>query len=558
MIKRFSNKIGKIEFDFWTIVIILAFLSLFFFMIIPFFRLFTNSFIDPETNKFSLQYYIDFFNIRYYFLGLGRSLLTATISMIGAVLIGLPLSYIHSRYNIYGKKLLSIMTIMSLLSPPFIGAYSWIILLGRNGIITNGLSKLGINIPSIYGFKGIVLVLSLNLFPHVYLYVSGALKNIDPSLEEAAENLGVSKLKGFFTITLPLIFPTITSAALLVFMNAIAGLGTPMLIGEGYKVLPVMIYEEYMNDLGGNVGMASAISVLLVLITTIILIIQKFIVNRKDYKVSTIKSSKIERLNPIPRILLTIVSFIITTIAMLPQIVVFVSSFKNTNGPVWAEGWGLDSYRSALISSWSNIRNTFLFSTITIIIIVVIGVLVSYVIVRKRNVLTSILDIMIMVPYVMPGAVLAIALIVAFNSEPILLTGTTTILIISYTIRKLPYTIRSSTAILHQIDSSVEEVSISLGVSPAKTFIKITSVLMAPGVLSGAILSWVTTINELSSSILLHTGKTATISVAIYNSVISSSYGTAAALGSILSLIIIVSIVLIMKISDNIFDRGFQ
>lgn len=554
MIKNFKNKIGKIELNFWTIVMVLAFLALFVFMVFPFFRLFTNSFINPETRKFSLEYYMDFFNIRYYFLGLGRSLLTASTSMIGAVVIGLPLAYIYSRYNIYGKKILNIMIIMSLLSPPFIGAYSWIILLGRNGLITNGLAKLGINIPSIYGFKGIVLVLSLNLFPHVFLYVSGALKKIDPSLEEAAESLGVSKLKRFFTITLPLIFPTITSAALLVFMNAIAGLGTPMIIGEGYKVLPVMIYEEYMNDLGGNIGMASAISVLLVVITSLILIVQRFFVNRKDYRVATVQSPKIELLNPLSRISLSLVSFIIATIGMLPQIVVFISSFKNTNGPVWAEGWGLDSYKRALTSSWGNIKNTFLFSIITIVVILIIGVLVSYLIVRRPNILTSILDIMIMVPYVMPGAVLAIALIVAFNSQPILLTGTTAILIISYTIRKLPYTIRSSTAILYQIDSSVEEASISLGVPPARTFVKVTLVLMLPGVLSGAILSWITTINELSSSILLHTGQTATISVAIYNSVISSSYGVAAALASILSLIIIISIFLASKISDDYLE----
>lgn len=554
MIKNFKNKIGKIELNFWTIVMVLAFLALFVFMVFPFFRLFTNSFINPETRKFSLEYYMDFFNIRYYFLGLGRSLLTASTSMIGAVVIGLPLAYIYSRYNIYGKKILNIMIIMSLLSPPFIGAYSWIILLGRNGLITNGLAKLGINIPSIYGFKGIVLVLSLNLFPHVFLYVSGALKKIDPSLEEAAESLGVSKLKRFFTITLPLIFPTITSAALLVFMNAIAGLGTPMIIGEGYKVLPVMIYEEYMNDLGGNIGMASAISVLLVVITSLILIVQRFFVNRKDYRVATVQSPKIELLNPLSRISLSLVSFIIATIGMLPQIVVFISSFKNTNGPVWAEGWGLDSYKRALTSSWGNIKNTFLFSIITIVVILIIGVLVSYLIVRRPNILTSILDIMIMVPYVMPGAVLAIALIVAFNSQPILLTGTTAILIISYTIRKLPYTIRSSTAILYQIDSSVEEASISLGVPPARTFAKVTLVLMLPGVLSGAILSWITTINELSSSILLHTGQTATISVAIYNSVISSSYGVAAALASILSLIIIISIFLASKISDDYLE----
>jgi iron(III) transport system permease protein len=156
-----------------------------------------------------------------------------------------------------------------------------------------------------------------------------------------------------------------------------------------------------------------------------------------------------------------------------------------------------------------------------------------------------------MVPYVMPGTVLGISLIIAFNKPPLILTGTWIILVIAYIVRKLPYTIRSSTAILQGLDRGVEEASISLGVPPMRTFFKTTGRLMMPGVLSGAILSWVTTINELSSTIVLYYGATATISVTIYSEVFTANYGTGAALASILSVSTLISLLIATKITGQ-------
>ena len=161
------------------------------------------------------------------------------------------------------------------------------------------------------------------------------------------------------------------------------------------------------------------------------------------------------------------------------------------------------------------------------------------------------MDILVMFPYVIPGAVLGISLLITYNKGPILIAGTPLILIIAYIIRKMPYTVRSSSAILQQIDSSVEEASISLGETPMKSFFKVTVRIMMPGIVSGAILSWISTINELSSSIMLYTGKTATISVAIYTEVVRASFGTAAALASILTVATLLSSVLF-----NIISKG--
>ena len=537
--------------DFWNIITIASFIILVIILLYPFSSLIIKSFIDKTGESFTLKNYINFFQLPYYFSTLKHSLVVCILATFFATLIGLPMAYISTRFNIYGKKVLNLMVILSLMSPPFIGAYAWILMLGRNGFLTRALESIGLHVPPIYGLKGIVLVFTLKFFPYIYLYVSGALQSIDSSLEEAAENLGVSGLKKIMTVTFPLILPTISAGALMVFMTSLADFGTPMLIGEGYKVLPVLVYEEFMSEIGGNVAMASTLSVIIILCSLTVLFIQKKIIAKKNYTMSALRPPKVKELTLGKRILATAFCFLVALIAMSQQIVVIVTSFLKTSGPLFLKEFSLDSYSLMMHRLSHNISNTFAFSTIAIIIMIIAGMLLSYVIVRKKTKIAGILDVLIMFPYVIPGAVLGITLLVAFNKGPIILSGTAAIMILSYVIRKLPYTIRSSTAILYQIDPSIEEASINLGVSPMKTFFKTTARLMAPGIFSGAILSWITTINELSSSIILYTGRTSTISVAIYTEVIRASFGTAAALASILTLTTVISILIFNKISGS-------
>jgi len=176
---------------------------------------------------------------------------------------------------------------------------------------------------------------------------------------------------------------------------------------------------------------------------------------------------------------------------------------------------------------------------------------IAYLTTRRKSKFTSLIDSMTMFPYIIPGSVLGITLLLAFNERPFLLSGTAIIIIVAFTIRRLPYTLRSSAAILYQISPSMEEAAISLGDSPLKTFFKVTAVMMLPGVMSGAILSWITIINELSASVILYTGSTRTMSVAIYTEVIRASYGTAAALASILTLTTVASLILFFKVSGK-------
>ena len=547
---RTRQKKVRHEFGFWSIVVIVLLVLAAIFIVYPFAKLFYQSFF-PKGGAFSLSNYAKFFSKKYYMVGLRNSMLICVCTTILGTLIGIPMAYISTRFNIWGKRIINMAVVLSMLSPPFIGAYSWILLLGRAGFITKLLEKLGIEIGSIYGFQGILLVFTLKLFPYVYMYVSTALKNFDSSLEEASESLGVHGFKRIWHVTLPVIMPTILSAALIVFMTSLADFGTPMLIGEGFKTLPVMIYERYLSEVSSNASFASTLSVIIVSCSLLVLAIQKIIIARKNYTMSAMRPPEVVKLSTGKRILATFAVGFVALLAVLPQITVVVTSFLKTNGPLFVKGFSLDSYRAILGKLSTNIRNTFTFSVIAIIIMMILGLLLAYIIVRRKGKIANLLDTLVMFPYVIPGSVLGISLILAFNQKPVVLTGTVLILVVSYTIRKLPFTLRSSIAALYQIDPAIEEASISLGVPPMKTFAKTTAILMLPGMLSGAVLSFIATINELSSTIILYSGKTGTISVAIYTEIFKDGYGTAAALATILTVSTVIALIIFDKVSGG-------
>lgn len=540
----------RFRLNFWTVVIIVFAIIAALFIIYPFAQLFLQSFF-PKGGAFSLKNYQTFFEKKYYMTGLRNSLTLCCCATILGVLLGIPMAYVTSRFNVWGKRIINIMVVLSMLSPPFIGAYSWILLLGRSGFITELLRKIGIEIGSIYGFKGILLVFTLKLFPYVFMYVSSALSTFDSALEEASESLGVHGIQRIFRVTLPVIMPTILSSALMVFMDSLADFGTPLLIGEGYKTLPVMIYEKYLSEVSSNASFASTLSVVIVVCAMAVMGLQKWFISRKNYTMSSLRPPAEVKLSLGKRALASIPVWIVALLAILPQITVVVTSFLKTNGPLFVKGFSLDSYRAIWYRLSSNIKNTYTFAFLAIIFMMLIALLLAYIIVRRRSKVSSILDMLFMFPYVIPGSVLGIALVMAFNQKPLLLHGTVTLMVISYVIRKLPFTLRSSIGILYQIEPAIEEASISLGVPPMKTFFKTTAILMLPGMFSGAVLSFIATINELSSTIILYTGRTATISVAIYSEIFKDGYGTAAALATILTATTILCLAIFNKVSGG-------
>ena len=542
----------KIKLDFWNIVTLLIIIVFAIFLIYPLLSLFLDGFKDSKSGVWSLMNYIQFFSKKYYTSALVNSFkLTISVTVI-AVLIGVPLAYFMSFYKIKGKGILEVLFIISMMSPNFIGAYSWILLLGRNGSVTKFLEKsLGISMPSIYGFAGMLLVFSLKLYPFIYIYVSGALKKIDVALSEAAESLGCGGLKKVFTVIMPLITPTLVAAALLVFMNCMADFGTPALIGEGYRVMPTLVYSEFVGESGGSANFAACMATIMIIITALVFFLQKWYINTKSFTMSSIRPIQPKEPKGIFKVLIYVYIYLLAGLSIIPHAMVVYTSFKATKMQVFVDGFSLGSYKKVADKALAAVTNTYLFCFFAIVIIITLGMLIAYLTVRRRSVLTSAIDSIAMFPYIVPGSVLGITLLIAFNHQPLMLAGTAFIIIISLVIRRLAYTLRSSSAILYQISPSMEEAAVSLGDTPAKSFVKVTAKMMLPGVASGAILSWITIINELSSSVMLYTSKTKTMSVAIYNEVIRASYGPAAALASILTLTTVISLLVFFKVSGS-------
>lgn len=546
-----KERLGKIKLDFWFFTRLFVILGMCLFIVYPFYTILTKSVFSNKVEGLTLDNFVRFFTKPYYYQTLLRSMVICLATMLTTTIIGVPIAYVMTRYNVAGKQLLHIFIIMSLMSPPFIGAYSWIILLGRNGLVAKLFATFGWTAPTIYGRDGIIFVFTLHLFPYIYLYTSGAMNSIDSSLEEAAENLGMNKLKRIWTITLPVILPSILAGCVMVFMTCLADFGTPMLLGEGYTVLPVLVYNEYMSESAVNPYMASALSVIIVVCSLLVLTFQKLVIDKRNYQMSSLRPPQETKLHGWKRFFVSLPIYIVVFFAFLPQIVVVCQSFIERSFSGVVKGINLNNYKAILSRLGSNIRNTYVFSLVAIVFIILLGILVSYILVRKKGKVASLIDTLIMFPYVIPGSVLGIGLIVAFNRKPLVLVGTSAIMIISYIVRKLPYTVRSGSAFLYQMDPSVEEASINLGVSPMKTFFTVTARMMLPGIMSGAVLSWITCINELSSSIMLYSGKTSTIAVAIYQEVTRMSDGTAGALATILTVTTIISLVVVFRLTKG-------
>lgn len=545
---------AKKGFDIWRLLTLIILGVFLLFIIYPLLLVLKKSVIDPQTGAFTLDYFKKFFQRKFYWITIVNSFKVTIVSTFIAVAIGLPIAYVMRRIKIKGSGILEILIIISYLSPPFIGAYAWIQLLGRSGVITKFLNTtFNLKFDGIYGFKGIVLVFALQSFPLVYMYISGALKNLDNSLNEAAESLGYTNIQRIFKIIIPLVMPTVLASALLVFMRVIADFGTPMLIGEGYKTMPVLIYGQYMSEVGGDDGFAAALCVIMIVVTIMLFLVQRLISSRYTYSMTALKPMAQEKAKGTKNILAHIFVYISVFFAILPQAVVIYTSFKkNRGGQVFVRGFSLDSYRATLLAKDNSIiTNTYKLGIIAIFIIVIFGILISYLTVRKKNRLTSILDTITMFPFIIPGSVLGISYLFAFSIPPILLSGTTLIMITSFAIRRMPYTIRSSTAIIGQISPSIEEAAISLGESEVGAFTKVVIPMMMPGVIAGAIMSWITVISELSSSIILYTTETQTLTVSIYTEVIRGNYGNAAAYSTILTLTSVISLFLFFKLTGK-------
>ncbi len=249
--------------DIWSFVIFFGFVIVIVFLIYPLFDIFRYSFMDKKTQTFSLSNWKTFFSKVYYLRAFWHSIVIAILTTFFSMVLGIPLAFFTTRYRIKGANLLNTLSVLALLSPTFIGAYSWITMLGR----------------------------------------AGALMTIDRSLEEASENLGARSIKTFFSVTLPLVLPSVTGGALIVFMMSLSNFGTPMIIGGNYLVLPTLAYNLYTSEISQTPGMASTVSIILMLCASVVIVLQQWVSSRRKYASMLVNRPVIKQIKGIKSVL---------------------------------------------------------------------------------------------------------------------------------------------------------------------------------------------------------------------------------------------------------------
>lgn len=541
---------GSKVFDGWTSVALILTAGYLFLVVWPLITVLFSSVSNAD--GFSLDGFATFFSSRLYYGTLVNSLVVTVCVTILAFVIAFPLAYFMTMFRIPGNRTIQVLILASMMSPPFIGAYSWILLLGNNGLITRWLkSTMGFDVPSIYGFAGIVLVLTLQLVPLIFTYLMGAWRTIDVSLLEAAESMGITGWRRAMTVITPLLLPTVLGGSLLVFVRAFADFGTPMLIGQGFRTIPVLIYSSFVGEVSIDSSFAAAVAVIVIAVTLGVFLVQKFIVDRRTFSMTAMRPIEPREMAGWRGWFVYLYIYGFLTLALAPLLVVVVSSFRNTLYGQFVSGFSFNNYITAQRDIFRYIGNTFSIGITALIVLVIVAVLVSYLTVRRKNALTGALDTMTMVPYVVPGLIIGIALITAFSQPPLVLTGTFAIMVLALAIRRLPYTVRSTTALMYQFSPSIEEAAISLGASKFRTLVQVIVPALAPGILAGAVLSWVTIITELSTTLFLYNISTQTLSLGIYAQVIRGQLGTAAALSTILLVLTMLSLMLLMRLGGN-------
>ncbi|MFH2113055.1 MAG: iron ABC transporter permease [Spirochaetota bacterium] len=542
----------------------LGFLAVFLFW--PMINTLIRAFLGPGS-KFNFRNlgfsnFTKFLTSALYQKSLKNSFILGTSVVIFSTLVGVPMGYFVARVKMHGKNLLLSLGILPVIMPSFVGAFSWVILLGRQGVLRHYinvlLSPIGLEIPSIYGMFGMVFTMTLTYYPFVFLLSYSAFSSANPLLEEAAMLMGAGKKRIFRTITFPLILPSLGAASLLVFIRAIGSFGIPAIIGGEQYVLPTLIYFRINGfwDLNG----AAAIAVVNVVITGGVLILQKYVISRRQYE--TISASRSEqRLHThwAVRLLATVYCLLVLVVSLLPQITIIVMSFFEKWQGLFPQGFTLANYTRIPSVSGSELRTSLYLSSVATLLTAVLGSIIAYITERRRPKGAVILDMAIMAPFILPGTVVSVALISAFSGNTMIpLGGTFTIIIISYMIRRTPYVYRAVVASLTQLDPTLEESSTIAGANWFYTFRRVSLPLILPGIISGSILTFSTLLQELSTTILLYGAKTRTVPIQIYSAVADGKMGEASALSVILLLVVFAIVYLMNTFQGNKMANSFK
>ncbi|QNK70050.1 ABC transporter permease [Variovorax sp. PAMC26660] len=538
----------KIKWWPWGFLTLLSLLLLLFFVFYPLGTLFVNS-VRDESGAFSLSGFITLLRDSEYLLAFRNTLVLGVTVTACTVAVGVPFAYMVARYDFPLKNLVAVLPIMTIVIPEIIVGQSWLLLLGNNGLVTNMLASVGIELPTFYGWTGMVFSMTLVYYTYIYLGVLAALRGFDGQLEEAGLSLGTSPLVTKLRVLVPVILPAVLVNALVVFTLVVGNFALSVVLGSSVPLLSVMTYNAFVGEMGGSPTLQSAMSVISIGIVAIVLFFQKRVVERKIYTMTQGRAPAVVRVRSGAAVLYTLSVGVIIVLSMLPLVIVFVGAFTETSGPVMRWGqWSLSSLERALRGAPEPIFNSLKFASMATVVGVAFAVLVSYLTIKKRNPFTQLLDYIVVLPLTISGTVLGIALVQTFNTGWLVLAGTSGIMVLCYTVRRLPFAVRNASSTLFNISDSIEEASISLGVSPLMTFFKVLLPAMKASIISAGILMWVTTISELSASIVVYTGGLETMPIAIFRQVDGGRLGLASAYGAALVSVILLPIIVSIKV----------
>lgn len=489
---------------------------------------------EPGWASLTIANFARFFTANSYKRALWNSVYSGLAATLIATALALPMAYAVARIELPLRGLLCAMSVVPLISPPFIGAYAWIILLGKNGTITQFMFQTtGLTLPSIYGPGGVILALALSYFPYVFLIVQGALAAGDPHIEEAARMAGASRWRIIRTITLPLALPAVAASMLIVFIKVIGDFGVPSILGGEFQVLPTLIYYQIHGFF--NLNAASAIAAVNVLLTLFAMVLMGWVNRKRAFiTVGGTASATVRFTHPGARLAANIYCWLVIFISVLPQLVITLASVADRwPGTMLPVSYTWAHYERVAAQLVQPIVNSLILSGVATAVCVVFGTLTAYASARGKMRARWALDATIMLPFVLPGLVIGVAYLTAFNSGPLILTGTALILILAYFTRRVAFVFRAVTAAISQIDPKLEDASKICGANWHTTMRRVMVPLAAPAVLSGAILVFSTLIGEISATVLLYSARWKTISIAIYELVLGDQLAEASAIGTI-------------------------
>jgi iron(III) transport system permease protein len=528
-----------------------AILCLIVLVVLPLLSLLIGS-LRSETGA-SLKNYTDVMTGRLYVAALKNSLILGAWTGLFSLLIGVALAWAVSRTDVPGKALIQVTASLSYLSPPFLTAIAFVYLFSPNAGLINVLMRDVVGLPfltfNIFSMSGLVLVTALHTFPFVYLLASSALLSVDASYEEAAQILGASKLRTAVSVTAPLVAPAILSGTLLAFVNAIALFGSQAIIGLPGRIvtLPTRIYALF--DYPPEYGLASALSLVFVVITVVALYLQRAFLARRSYVTLAGKGARpqLMSLGPTRWAVFGFATAIFIIAIVLPYATLIAVSLSKSWGLEFWKGLTLANYNFILFEynvTQRAIVNSLLLATLAATIAVLLGAIIGWIDLRTRIPGRKLLDYAALIPLGLPGIVVAVALIQFWLAMPLALYGTLTILLLAYVGRYIPLGVRAANASLRQVDPSLEESAQILGASWLTTLREVTLPLIRPGLFAGWLLVFVPVIQELSASILLFSSNSITLAVALYN-LYETGYIEPVAALAIINMIIIGAAILV-------------